>query len=114
MPKIPSALLLTALVSAASAFAQSYPTKAVRLVVPFSPGGATDIVARIVAQKLGDSWGQQMLVDNRAGASGNIGGEIVAKAPPDGYTVFMTSGSIVAANPHMFKRMPFNPDKDLT
>ena len=97
----------------AGAVAQTYPGKPVRVIVPFSPGGATDIVTRIVSQKLGDVWGQQVLVDNRAGASGNIGGERAAKAPPDGYTVFMTSGSIVAANPHLFRKMPFNPDKDL-
>jgi tripartite-type tricarboxylate transporter receptor subunit TctC len=106
------ALLLSALLGATSALAQGYPAKPVRVVVPFSPGGATDIVTRIVATKLNEVWGQQVLVDNRAGASGNIGGEIVAKAPADGYTVFMTSGSIVTANQHLFKRMPFNPDKD--
>ena len=107
------ALIAAALLSAGTAFAQSYPSKPVRVIVPFSPGGATDIVTRIVAQKLSDAWGQQVVVDNRAGASGNIGGELAAKSPPDGYTVFMTSGSIVAANQHLFKRMPFNPEKDL-
>jgi tripartite-type tricarboxylate transporter receptor subunit TctC len=112
MRKTTYALLLSGLLGATSALAQTYPAKSVRLVVPFSPGGATDIVARIVATKLGEVWGQQMIVDNRAGASGNIGGEIVAKSPADGYTVFMTSGSIVTANQHLFKRMPFNPDKD--
>ena len=100
------------LLCAAPALAQNYPVKPVRIVVPFSPGGATDIVTRIVAQKLSETWGQQVLVDNRAGASGNIGGEIVAKAPPDGYTVFMTSGSIVSANQHLFRKMSFNPEKD--
>ena len=112
MRKTTLALLVSVLVGAAPAVAQTYPSKPVRVVVPFSPGGATDIVTRIVAQKLNELWGQQVLVDNRAGASGNIGGEIVAKAPPDGYTVFMTSGSIVTANQHLFKRMPFNPEKD--
>jgi tripartite-type tricarboxylate transporter receptor subunit TctC len=114
------ALVGTLLLSAAPAVAQTtstgsaqaYPAKAVRVIVPFSPGGATDIVARIVAQKLADGWGQQVLVDNRAGASGNIGGELAAKAAPDGYTVFMTSGSIVAANQHLFKKMSFSPEKD--
>ena len=113
MRKTSYALIAAALLSAGGAFAQTYPSKPVRVVVPFSPGGATDIVTRIVAQKLNEVWGQQVLVDNRAGASGNIGGEIVAKAPADGYTVFMTSGSIVTANQHLFKRMPFNPEKDL-
>ncbi|HEX2826747.1 MAG TPA: tripartite tricarboxylate transporter substrate binding protein [Burkholderiales bacterium] len=100
------------LLGAASALAQTYPAKPVRVIVPFSPGGATDIVTRIVAQKLSDAWGLQVVVDNRAGASGNIGGELAAKSSPDGYTVFMTSGSIVTANQHLFRKMPFNPEKD--
>jgi tripartite-type tricarboxylate transporter receptor subunit TctC len=112
------ALLAGVLLGAGPALAQTgsgqaYPSKPVRVIVPFSPGGATDIVTRIVAQKLAEAWGQQVLVDNRAGASGNIGGELAAKAAPDGYTVFMTSGSIVAANQHLFRKMPFNPEKDL-
>jgi len=93
--------------------AQTYPTRPVRIVVPFAPGGATDIVTRIVAQRLGEAWGQTVVVDNRGGAGGNIGGDIVAKAVPDGYTILMTSGSIVTANPHMYKRMPFNAERDL-
>lgn len=93
--------------------ADTYPTRPVRIIVPFAPGGATDIVARLVAQKLTESWGQTMVVDNRAGAGGNIGGELAAKANPDGYTLFMTSGSIVTANQHMYAKMPFNPEKDL-
>lgn len=105
-------LALAAALVALPAFSQTYPAKPVRLIVPFSPGGATDIVARITAQKLSEVWGQQMVVENRAGASGNIGGEVVAKAPADGYTVFMTSGSIVTANQHLFKKMPFNAEKD--
>ena len=98
---------------AASPWAQSYPAKSVRLIVPFSAGGATDIVARVMGQKLGEAWGQQVVIDNRAGAGGNIGGEIVAKAAPDGYTLFMTSGSIVTANQHIYKKMPFDPATDL-
>ncbi len=93
--------------------AQTYPARPVRIVVPFSPGGATDIVTRIVAQRLTELWGQTVVVDNRAGAAGNIGGDIVAKAAPDGYTVLMTSGSIVTANPHMYRKMPFDPGVDL-
>ena len=93
--------------------AQNYPVKPVRIIVPFSPGGATDIVARIVGQKLNETWGQTVIVDNRAGASGNIGAELAAKAPPDGYTLFMTSGSIIAANQYMFRKLGWNPDKDL-
>jgi tripartite-type tricarboxylate transporter receptor subunit TctC len=105
-------LLTAALVSAAPVCSQGYPTHPVRVIVPFSPGGATDIVTRVVAQKLNEIWGQTVVVDNRSGASGNIGGDIAARSNPDGYTLFMTSGSIVAANPHLFKSMPFNPDRD--
>jgi len=83
------------------------------VIVPFAPGGATDIVTRVVGQKLGEIWGQQVVVDNRAGAGGNIGGELAAKSAPDGYTLFMTSGSIVTANPHIYRKMPFDAAKDL-
>jgi len=105
--------LAAGLLAAAGAAAQGYPNKAVRLIVPFPAGGATDIVSRVVAQKLGEVWGQQVIVDNRAGAGGNIGGELAAKSPPDGYTLFMTSGSIVTANQHIYRKMPFDPAKDL-
>ena len=91
----------------------AYPAKPVRIIVPFAPGGATDIVTRILAQKLIEAWGQQILVDNRAGAGGNIGGELAAKSAPDGYTLFMTSGSIVTANQYMYKKLAWNPEKDL-
>jgi tripartite-type tricarboxylate transporter receptor subunit TctC len=101
------------LFSTAAWAADSYPVRPVRIIVPFAPGGATDIVARLVAQKLNEIWGQTLVVDNRAGAGGNIGGDIAAKANPDGYTLFMTSGSIVTANQHMYAKMPFNPEKDL-
>jgi len=107
-------LALLALACAAGAVhAQAYPAKAVRIIVPFAPGGATDIVTRLLAQKLTETWGQQVLADNRAGASGNIGAELAAKAAPDGYTLFMTSGSVVTANQHMFRKLNWNPEKDL-
>jgi len=103
-----------ALACAGTAWGQAaYPVKSVRMIVPFAPGGATDIVARLIAQRLGDTWGQQVIVDNRAGAGGNIGGELTAKSPPDGYTLFMTSGSIVSANPFIYRKMLFDPAKDL-
>ncbi len=102
------------LLFATAAFAaDTYPARPVRIIVPFAPGGATDIVARLVAQKLTEIWGQTLVVDNRAGAGGNIGGDLAAKANPDGYTLFMTSGSIVTANQHMYAKMPFSPEKDL-
>ena len=106
-------VLCVAVLTSASVAAQGYPNKSVRIIVPFAPGGATDIVARLVAQKLNEIWGQQVLVDNRAGAGGNIGGELAARSAPDGYTLFMTSGSIVTANQHIYKKMPFDPAKDL-
>ena len=96
-----------------TAGAQTYPAKPVRIIVPFAPGGATDIVTRLLAQKLTEVWGQQVVADNRAGAGGNIGGELAAKSPPDGYTLFMTSGSIVTANPYMYRKLSWNPEKDL-
>jgi hypothetical protein len=102
------------MLAASTVFAADvYPNRPVRIIVPFPPGGATDIVARLAAQKLNEAWGQTMVVDNRAGAGGNIGGELAAKSNPDGYTLFMTSGSIVTANQHMYAKMPFNPEKDL-
>ena len=104
---VPAALCL-----AFAAHAQTYPAKPVRIIVPFAPGGATDIVTRIVAQKLNEMWGQTILVDNRAGAGGNIGAELAAKAAPDGYTLFMPSGSVVTANQHMYKRLGFNAERD--
>ena len=96
-----------------SAWAQGYPNKAVRIIVPFAPGGATDIVTRLLAQKLTEVWGQSVVVENRSGAGGNIGGEAAAHSTPDGYTLFMTSGSIVTANQYIYKKMAFDPAKDL-
>ncbi len=105
-------LLAAVLAGAGFAQAQSFPNRPVRIIVAFAPGGANDIVTRVVAQKLSETWGQSIVVDNRGGAGGNIGGDLAAKANPDGYTLFMTSGSIVSANPHMYRKMPFNPEKD--
>ena len=105
--------LAGALFAAAGAAAQGYPNRPVRVLVGFPAGGANDIVTRVVGQKLGEIWNQQVLVDNRGGAGGNIAGELAAKAAPDGYTLFMTSGSIVTANQHIYAKMPFDPAKDL-
>ena len=91
----------------------NYPNKTVRIVVPFAAGGATDIVTRILAQKLTEVWGQSVVVENRGGAGGNIGAAEVAKATPDGYTLLMTSGSVVTANQHIYKNMGFDPKADL-
>ena len=106
-------ILACAAMAPAALHAQTYPARAVRIVVPFSPGGATDIVTRLLAQRLTEMWSQQVVADNRAGASGNIGGELVAKSPPDGYTLLMTSGSMVTANQHMFRKLNWNPEKDV-
>lgn len=97
-----------------SALGQSWPTKPVKIVVNFPPGGAADQIARAVAQPLQDALGQPVVVENRGGAGGNIGGEVVAKAPADGYTLLMSSGGMVSINPFLYPRMPFDPVKDLT
>jgi tripartite-type tricarboxylate transporter receptor subunit TctC len=104
---------LVAVVPAVAGAADAWPTRPVKIVVPFNAGGATDVVARLLAQKLTEAWGQTVVVDNRAGAGGNIGADVVAKSPPDGYTLLMTSGSIVTANPFMYQLMTFDPAKDL-
>ncbi|MBG6076928.1 tripartite tricarboxylate transporter substrate binding protein [Polaromonas sp. CG_9.11] len=91
---------------------ERWPAKPVRLVVPFSPGGSTDVVARMIGQKLSVLWGQPVIVENRAGAGGNLGADMVAKSPADGYTLLMASGSITI-NPHIYKNMPFDTRKDL-
>jgi tripartite-type tricarboxylate transporter receptor subunit TctC len=90
----------------------AYPTRPVRLVVPFPPGGPLDIVGRAIAQKLGDAWGQSVVVDNRPGAGGNIGAELVAKAAPDGYTVLMGALSTHAVNPSLYAKMPYDAIRD--
>lgn len=95
------------------AFAQdAYPTKPVRFIAPFPAGGTTDVLSRILAQKLTDSLGRQMVVDNRAGASGNIGHELAAKTAPDGYTLLMSSNVSLVTNPHLYKRLGFDPLND--
>ena len=91
---------------------QAWPTKPVRLVVPFAPGGTTDVVARMLAQKLTELWRQSVVVENRTGAGGNVGADVVAKSAPDGHTLLMASGSITI-NPSLYKRMPFDTKKDL-
>ena len=97
----------------ALAFAQAWPSKPVKIIVPFAAGGTTDVVARQLAAKLQEAWGQTVIVENKAGAGGNIGADATAKSPPDGYTLLMTSGSIVTANQYMYKNMGFDPTKDL-
>jgi tripartite-type tricarboxylate transporter receptor subunit TctC len=103
------ALIAAALLAAATAYAQgSFPSRAVTLVVPFPPGGGTDTGARIVAQKLGARWGQTVVVENKGGAAGMIGADLVAKAKPDGYTILMGNIGTQAINPSLYPKMPYD------
>ena len=95
------------LIATGGACAQSYPAKPVRLVVPFAPGGGSDLVGRLLAQRLGAQLGQQMIVDNRAGAGGRIGTEMVARAAPDGYTLLMATSSVMVTAPALYAKLPF-------
>jgi len=111
---ISSTLTVLALSFIATAlFAQDYPTKPIRMVVPLVPGGGTDIAARITGQKLNERWGQQVIVDNRAGGASNIGTEIVVHAVPDGYTLLVTNPAPIVVNQWLFSKLPFDPAKDL-
>jgi tripartite-type tricarboxylate transporter receptor subunit TctC len=94
------------------AAAQGFPNKPVRFIVPFPPGGATDISARIVGQKLSEMWGQTVVIENRGGAGGNVGAAEAAKAVPDGYTLFFPSGSVMTANEHIYANMNVRPERD--
>ncbi len=97
---------------ASSAVAQQYPTRAIRVVVGFAPGGGTDIVARIIGAKLSETWKQPVLVENRAGATGTIGADIVAKAPPDGYTLILGHVNSHGIAPNLFKKLPYDAQRD--
>ncbi len=104
--------LLAALAFAAPAQAQDFPSKPVKLIVPYAPGGGTDIVARIVAQKLQDKWGgPAVIVENRAGAGGNVGAEAVFTAAPDGYTLLFTAQGPLVVNQYLFDKIPYEPEK---
>jgi tripartite-type tricarboxylate transporter receptor subunit TctC len=98
--------------SASPALAQTFPSRPVRIVVPYSAGGGTDIVARAVGQKLAEKWGQSVIVDNRVGANGIIGADAVAKAPADGYTLLMSTPAEVSTNPHLYVNIPYNAERD--
>jgi len=106
------AMMLAGLVLATAAQAQSWPQKPVRFIVPFPPGGATDISARLVGQELSEIWGQTVVIENRGGAGGGVGAAEAARAAPDGYTLFYPSGSVVTANQHIYAKMNYNPEKD--
>jgi len=104
-------ILAAALLGAGSAAAQ-YPSKPIRVLVPFGAGSSTDIVMRILAQPLGQSLGQPVVVENKPGAATNLGADYVAKAQPDGYTILLGDVATFAANPSLYKKLPFDPDKD--
>jgi tripartite-type tricarboxylate transporter receptor subunit TctC len=97
-----------------AAWADAYPDKPVKIVVAFTPGGPTDVVARLIGQKLTEKWGQQVVVENRPGAAGLLGSELVAKAPADGYTLLMATAGNLTVNQHLYKNMRFDPVKDFT
>lgn len=107
-----AALILAAFTATASA--QAYPSAPVTMVVPFAPGSGTDAVARVIAKRLGERLKQPVLIDNRAGASAQIGAQYVAKAKPDGYTLFMTTNTSHSANPALFANLKYDPIKDFT
>jgi tripartite-type tricarboxylate transporter receptor subunit TctC len=96
------------------ALAQTYPTKPIRMIVPFPAGGATDIVARLIGQKLSESMGQQVIADNRGGAGGTIGTDVAAKSPPDGYTILIGTSSTHAVAPGLYTKLPYDPVRDFT
>jgi tripartite-type tricarboxylate transporter receptor subunit TctC len=110
--------LLAAAVAACAlpglALAQAFPSKPIRVIVSFPPGGAADQIARAVSEPLSQALGQPVVVENRAGANGNIAGDFVSKQPADGHVLLMSSGGTVSINPHLYDRMPFDPTKDLT
>ena len=105
---------LACAVTSTIAFAQSYPSKPIRMIVPFPGAALNDAIARALAQSLSQSWGQPIVVENRAGANGNIGTDICAKAAPDGYTVCVPTGVVISLNPFAYSSMPFDPVRDLT
>src|SRR5947207_11071660 len=104
--------MMVAMLLGSGAYAQSWPQKPVRFIVPFPPGGATDISARLIGEKLTEIWGQQVVIENRGGAGGSVGAAEAARATPDGYTLFFPSGSVVTANQHIYEKLNYDPEKD--
>lgn len=107
------ATLTLACLSSPSAGAQAWPNKPIKVIVNFPPGGAADQLARSIGVPLQEALGQNVVIENRAGAGGNLGGDAVAKSAPDGYTLLMSSGGMVSVNPHIYAKMPFDPAKDI-
>ena len=113
MRKVACAIALLFAVAAPAANAQTYPDRPVRILVPYAPGGITDIAARILGGKLGEAWGHQVVVENRSGGNGLIAMSAVVKADPDGYTLVMASGGDVSLNPALLEKMPYDVERDL-
>jgi len=105
--------ILLSLVVSTSVAAQSYPSKPIRYIVPFPPGGSSDLIARAIAPKMSEKLGQPIVVENRPGAGGMLGVDAVAKAAPDGYTIGLAAAGALSSNVHLYPNMPFNPEKDL-
>jgi len=111
--RIPLGMALAVMMAApASTLAQKYPAKTVRLVLPFTAASAVDVLARLYTQKMSETWGQQVLVDNRTGAAGIIGMEAIARAAPDGYTLGMGNAATLALNPHLYQKLPYDVTRD--
>ena len=113
LPRRECLVLLAAASLGPTAHAQSYPSKPITMVVPYPPGGGTDATARLMAEKMGKKLGQNVIVDNRSGASGLIGTGAVAKAAPDGYTILVALSTQFVINPFLFKKLPYDPNKDI-
>ena len=114
IPSVMGMTLAAIVMASASAHAQTYPAKPVRVIAPFPAGGSSDLVARIVAQKMGEVTGQQFIVDNRPGAGGTLGTELAARAPADGYTLVIGNFAPLAVNPHLQRKLPYDPLRDFT
>ncbi len=106
--------LAAALFAPWEAWSQAFPTHPLRMTIPCAPLGTTDVIGRLVAQHLSDLLGQQVIADNRSGANGNIGTDLAAKSPPDGYTMVMSFDGTMTINPHTYRKLPFDPQRDLT
>ncbi|MGQ0525546.1 MAG: Bug family tripartite tricarboxylate transporter substrate binding protein, partial [Betaproteobacteria bacterium] len=108
-----AAMVVMAAMLQSAAWSAEYPSRPIRMVVPYAPGGASDFFARILAERFTAAWGQQVIVDNRAGAGGNIGSDIVAKANPDGYTMLLGTSGSNAVNPSLYAKLPYDAKRDL-
>ena len=105
--------LFISLLLSASVFAQAYPSKPIRYIVPFPPGGSSDLIARAIVPKMSERLGQPIVVENRPGAGGMLGVDVVAKAEPDGYVIGLAAAGALSSNIHLYPKMPFHPEKDL-